>query len=84
VIEDWEMTAKFHGTLEELKDRILLLGLDGEWEEHPNSVYKFKNKDKSGLPWSMTKGTIWFDGPQAQKTILATKIESAFSEGAAF
>jgi hypothetical protein len=60
--EEYEMTVKFHGTVEELKDRMLLLGLDGEWEELPSSVYKFKSKDKSGMLWSMTKGTIWFDG----------------------
>jgi predicted nucleotide-binding protein len=83
VSERCEMAAKFHGTVQELKDRMLLLGLDGEWEEHPNSIYKFKCKDKSGMLWSVTKGTIWFDGPQAQKTNLATKVESAFSEGAA-
>ena len=77
------MGAKFHGSLQELKDRVLLLGLDGDWEEHPNSIYKFKNKDKAGMLWSMTKGTIWFDGPQAQKSNLATKIEGALSEGAA-
>jgi predicted nucleotide-binding protein len=33
--------------------------------------------------WSITTGTIWFDGPHPQKTTLATKIESALSEGAA-
>ena len=63
------MSAKFHGTLQELKDRLLLLGLDGDWEEHPNDVYKFKNKDKAGMLWSMTKGTVWFDGPQIKKPI---------------
>ena len=78
-----DMATKFHGSLQELKDRLLLLGLDGEWEEHPNSVCKFKNKDKAGMLWSMTKGTIWFDGPQAQRTNLATRIEGALSEGVA-
>jgi predicted nucleotide-binding protein len=77
------MPIRFHGSIQELKDRVLLLGLDGEWEEHPNSVYKFKNKDKAGMLWSVTKGTVWFDGPQTQKSNLAAKIEGAFAEGVA-
>ena len=59
--------TKFHGSLDDLKDRLLPLDLDGEWEEKPNSVWKLKCKDRSGLFWSITKGTIWFDGPAAQK-----------------
>ena len=36
------MTLKFHGSLEELKDRLLPLDLDGEWEEQPNRVWKLR------------------------------------------
>lgn len=75
------MAIKFHGTLQDLKDRLLVLGLDGDWEELPNSVHKFRSKDKAGMLWSMTQGTVWFDGPQNQKTNLASKVEAALSEG---
>jgi predicted nucleotide-binding protein len=33
--------------------------------------------------WSVTKGTVWFDGPQAQRANLEAKIEVALSEGSA-
>jgi predicted nucleotide-binding protein len=57
--------------------------LDGEWEDLPNSVHKFRSKDKAGMLWSVTKGTVWFDGPQAQRANLEAKIEVALSEGSA-
>lgn len=77
-----EMAVKFHGSLQELKDRLLPLDLQGEWEEQPNSVWKLKCKDKSGMLWSTTKGTVWFDGPQMQKTGLSQKVESLLADGA--
>ena len=42
------MGVKFHGSLQELKDRLLPLDLQGDWEEQPNSVWKLKCKDKAG------------------------------------
>jgi predicted nucleotide-binding protein len=74
--------AKFHGTLGELKDRLLLLGLEGEWLEQPNGVWKHLCKDKSGVLWSQTKGTVWFDGPNAQRSGLQSKVEAALADGA--
>jgi len=77
------MASKFHGTLQDLKDRVLLLGFEGDWEQQPNSVWKFKCRDKAGLNWSMTKGTVWFDGPQPQRDMLGAKIEAALADGVA-
>jgi len=74
------MGDKFHGTHQELKDKLLLLGLDGEWEEQPNGVHKFKCRDRAGVLWSQTKGTIWFDGPKPQKDALSGKVVAALSD----
>src|SRR5260370_39169016 len=72
----YPMGSHFHGTLQELKDRLLPLDLDGDWEEQPNRVWKLRCKDRSGLLWSETKGTVWFDGPMASKSALSGKVES--------
>jgi predicted nucleotide-binding protein len=76
------MTLKFHGSLDDLKDKLLPLDLDGDWEEQPNSVWKLKCRDRSGLLWSQTKGTLWFDGPPTPKDVLARKIETMLKDGA--
>jgi hypothetical protein len=76
------MTIKFHGTITELKDRLLPLDLHGEWQAKPNGVWKFCCKDKAGLLWSETRGTIWFDGPPATTATLADKIEAILANGA--
>jgi predicted nucleotide-binding protein len=39
-------------------------------------------RDKAGLLWSETKGTVWFDGPSLQKNALSGKVESVLAEGA--
>jgi predicted nucleotide-binding protein len=75
------MTPKFHGSLQELRDRLLPLDLPGEWVEQPHSVWKLKCKDRSGLLWSETKGTLWFDGPSPQKDALAAKIAAVLADG---
>jgi predicted nucleotide-binding protein len=75
------MGARFHGSLEELKDKLLGLDLDGDWIEQPNGVWKFRCKDKAGLLWSSTKGTIWYDGPQQAKKALSTKVEGVLTDG---
>jgi predicted nucleotide-binding protein len=77
------MPAHFHGSLAELKDRLLPLDLDGDWEAQPNSVWKFRCKDRAGVLWSQTKGTVWFDGPSATKDALAAKVEAVLADGSA-
>lgn len=89
VIASWTMFShtaampQFHGTLDELKDRLLPLDLEGEWLGLPNGVWKLKCKDKAGLNWSETKGTIWFDGPTAAKDTLSDRVEATLSDGSA-
>ncbi len=75
------MAPKFYGTLENLKDRLLPLNLEGEWQEQPFQVWKLKCRDKAGLLWSATKGTVWFDGPLPAKAILQAKVENALADG---
>jgi predicted nucleotide-binding protein len=74
--------AKFHGSLDDLKDKLLPLDLDGDWEPQPNGVWKLRCRDRSGLLWSETKGTVWFDGPPPAKAALQGKVETLFSDGA--
>jgi hypothetical protein len=69
-------SIKFVGTHQALKDRLLLLGIDGEWLQQPHMVWMFKCRDGAGLHWSQTKGTVWFDGPPATKAILRAKVEA--------
>jgi predicted nucleotide-binding protein len=78
----YRMPIKFLGTLQELKDRLLPLDLDGNWEPQPNGVWKFKCRDHSGLLWSETKGTVWFDGPRPVREALSNKVEAALANGA--
>lgn len=76
------MAVSFHGSLQELQDTLLPLDLDGEWEALANGVHKLRCRDRAGMLWSETKGTIWFDGPGAVRAALAEKVESLFAGGA--
>ena len=82
-LHTWRMSEKFYGTLQDLKDKLLPLDLDGEWQEQPNGVWKFRQKNKAGVLWSATKGTIWFDGPDPQKGGLEKTVLAVLSDGAA-
>jgi predicted nucleotide-binding protein len=75
------MSMKFHGSLQELKDKLIALNLVGDWESQPNGVWKLKCKDKSGLLWSETKGTLWFDGALPARTTLETRVAALLSSG---
>jgi predicted nucleotide-binding protein len=74
------MKLKFHGTLQNLKDKLLPLDLDGDWESQPNGVWKLKCRNRAGLLWSETQGTVWFDGPPNVKDALATQVEAAMCD----
>lgn len=73
--------SKFHGSLKDLQAKIAPLGLAGDWQALPNGIHKFLCKDKGGLNWSETKGTVWFDGPGPAKAVLEGKIEAILSDG---
>jgi predicted nucleotide-binding protein len=77
------MAILFNGSLDELKDRLLALDLDGDWEAQPNQVWKLRCRNRAGMLWSKTKGTVWFDGPQAAKAALAAKVEALLADSAA-
>ena len=72
---------KFYGTLEQLKEAVGAAGCVGEWQEKPNNVWRFVNRDNGGLNWSVNKGTIWFDGPDEAKKRLTAAIEAALHGG---
>ena len=42
---------------------------------------RFKCRDRAGLNWSETKGTIWFDGPDVAKKELAASIDTVLVGG---
>jgi predicted nucleotide-binding protein len=75
------MSQKFHGTYQSFKDKLLPLGLEGDWEDQPNGVFKFKCRDRAGVLWSQTKGTVWFDGPSPQKDALTDRVIVALRDG---
>jgi hypothetical protein len=81
-LHTYRMAQKFYGSLQEFKDKLLPADIDGEWQEQPNSVWKLRTKDKAGVLWSATKGTVWYDGPEPQKGALAAKVEGCLSDGA--
>jgi len=64
------MAIKFNGSIDELKGRLAPLDDDGDWEAQPNSVWKYRSKDRAGMLWSETQGTVWFDGPGPAKANL--------------
>lgn len=71
---------RFFGSLDQLKDALLPLDLEGEWLEQQNGVWKLKCEDRSGLLWSSTRGTIWFEGRPAAKEALAGRVTALFDD----
>lgn len=69
----------FHGSIDELRDAVAAAGHEGEWEQKPNNCWRFRCRDRAGLNWSETKGTIWFDGPDPAKTALAASVDVALA-----
>jgi hypothetical protein len=71
----------FRGAIDGFKDVLLPLDLDGEWEEKPYGVWRFRCSNKAGLNWASTTGKIWFDGPEPFKTELKQQIDELASGG---
>jgi hypothetical protein len=76
------MPVKFLGKLQELKDRLLPLDLDGDWESQPNGVWKFRCRDRAGVLWAETTGRVWFEGPPTSKVALEAMVEAVLADGA--
>lgn len=75
------MSLKYHGSLAELKEKLGPLNLIGDWEAQPHGVWKLRCKDKAGLLWSETKGTLWFDGATAVRAALEKRITALLADG---
>jgi hypothetical protein len=73
--------ATFHGSIDELKETIAAAAILGEWHEKPNNCWRMVLKDRSGLNWSSSKGTIWFDGPNEAKANLEAATIAALNGG---
>ncbi|MBZ9755069.1 nucleotide-binding protein [Mesorhizobium sp. ESP6-5] len=71
----------FNGSIAELVAAVESAGAEGNWEEKPNQCWKFTGRDRAGLNWSSTKGTMWFDGPNDPKTALMGTIEAVLGSG---
>jgi predicted nucleotide-binding protein len=67
--------------LEQLQAVIAAAGCVGEWQDKPNSVWRFVTRDHAGLNWSVNKGTLWFDGPAPARQSLMITIEAALDRG---
>jgi hypothetical protein len=67
---------QFRGNLSELMDLVLLTGDDGEWQEKPNGIWRYRSADGGGLNWSSTRGTVWFDGQAKPRARLQQIIEA--------
>lgn len=72
--------AKFNGSLEELKDRVLVAGCDGEWFDRPNGIYQMKCQDGANLNWASTTGKLWCDGDLKAKSILEERVAKVLGE----
>jgi predicted nucleotide-binding protein len=75
--------ANFTGTIDDLKAGVEATAIEGIWEEKPNQCWKFTAKDRAGMNWSSTKGTLWFDGPLEAKNQLIAAIEAILGMGTA-
>jgi predicted nucleotide-binding protein len=73
----------FNGNIDDLKAGVAATGIEGAWEEKPNACWKFTARDRAGMNWSSTKGTIWFDGPAGPKATLSAAMEAILGSGAA-
>lgn len=73
----------FTGTIDDLKSGVEAAGMEGAWEEQPNKCWRFAAKDRAGLNWSSTKGTVWYDGPDVPKKNLEAAVDAVMTAGVA-
>jgi hypothetical protein len=71
------LPLRFRGSLNELQHLVLPTEADGEWEEKPNGVWRYRSDTGAGLNWSSTRGTLWFDGPSAPRAHFQQRVEAA-------
>ena len=68
---------KFRGTYQELQDKVLLTGINGEWRELNNGQKQYKTEDGATLNWWESSKTIQFQGADDVKA----ELENAFNNG---
>jgi len=62
----------FKGDIQDLKDKVLLTGINGEWKELNNgSQYQYRTDTDAVLNWWPSKGTLQFQGKSPAKEELA-------------
>lgn len=69
------MTPHFHGTFDDIKDRVS--PLDGDWSNDGSGKQTFRSRDGGILNFWPTKGTIQFQGKDPGKK----RLENLFSDG---
>ena len=69
---------KFHGTIEELKERISSIGLQFEWEQKPNQWQGRASSYTCIVNWWPTKGTVNVQGKDASR--FSDQIEKAVTQ----
>jgi hypothetical protein len=72
---------KIRGNLVLLKEAVAMAGVNGEWLETPNGVWRYRCDDRAGLNWSGTRRTVWFDGPPAAREKLSRAVQAAVRNG---
>ena len=77
------MMPKYHGAIEDLKQLVADAGYEGDWQARPNSCWRFASRDRAGLNWSSTQGTIWFDGPDDSKQKMQAALDAVVIKEAA-
>lgn len=60
---------KFRGTYQELQDKVLLTGINGEWRELNNGQKQYKTEDGATLNWWESSKTIQFQGADDVKAV---------------
>jgi hypothetical protein len=58
---------KVRGTIRDLRNLTWSAGVRGRWQETQNGVWRFSCVDGAGMNWSSTRGTLWFDGVNAEE-----------------
>ena len=67
---------KFRGTYQDLQDKVLLTGINGEWKELNNGQKQYKTEDGATLNWWETSKTIQFQGSDDVKSEFETAFNS--------
>ncbi|PZP84126.1 MAG: hypothetical protein DI582_09630 [Azospirillum brasilense] len=65
---------KFTGSYQDLQDKVLLTGIDGEWREINENHKQYKAETGAVLNWWSSSKTIQFQGSPDK----VTRFETAF------